>query len=214
MAKKNVETKIGIKYESKRHAGVVATVFDEDVDRKTVSLRTDDGKELAVTMSTLQRWWKQVVDTQDTTPVPQSDPTPVIPDPQPAPQPAPKADTPKQGKVQDNKIRDYVFEQVTKLGGTIFVPDTTKKTYNFRTFKVDGKMFAYFTFGKKKCVLRCRGEATQIQPHKTVNHMFNNAYELTELTNDTKALIQNILKDAYKYQVNKNANKLKKGETK
>lgn len=222
MGKKVNNTYVGNIYESKRHPGVFATVVDEDLDRKTVGIKDNGtGKETSVNLSTLQRWWKKVDnvpapatpvnDTQNpVVPDPVQDPTPATPD-----KPAKGKKTPKVKKDPlDNEILKYVIGKAEELGATTFVPAPKEDggVYKFRIFKYEGKCCAYLNFGAKKCVLKCRGAATQLTPTTTLNHMFNYGFDLFTLDDNTKVLIDTILNDAIKDQKQRNTHKNKKGE--
>lgn len=210
MGKKVNSSYLGNIYESRRHPGVFATVVDEDLDRKTVGIKDNNtGKEAGINLSTLQRWWKKV----DNVPAPTDNTSTTKKEPTKQAE-GKKQSTTAKADPQDNEILQYVINKAEKLGATTFVPapKADGKIYKFRIFKYEGKCCAYLNFGKKKCTLKCRGAATQLEPTTTLNHMFNYGFDLFTLDKDTKVLIDTILRDAIKDQKQRNAHKTKKGE--
>lgn len=205
-------------YESKRNAGVFVELVRIDTKRQEAIVKTADGKINSFTISTWKRWWKKVTvdvdtDVQDNSTdnssniVTTTDSTPV--------KNVKKVDTKKVSNKTTNikavpedidNLKNYIFNEVKKLSGEIFVPS---KDINFRSFKIGGKMFCSLNYSGKSVTLNCRSKAVadcNIEPTAKVNHMFDYRFSFSEFTDETKNTIRILLQVSMDYQVHKNTN--------
>lgn len=203
-------------YESKRNAGVFVELVRIDTKRQEAIVKTADGKINSFTISTWKRWWKKAtvdVDVQDDSTDNSSDIT-VTTDTTPVKN-TKKAATKKVSNKTDSiktvpedidNLKNYIFNEVKKLSGEIFVPS---KDINFRSFKIGGKMFCSLNYSSKSVTLSCRSKAVadcNIEPTTKVNHMFDYRFSFSEFTDEVKNTIRTLLQVSMDYQVHKNTN--------
>lgn len=75
---------------------------------------------------------------------------------------------------------------------------------NFKSLKVDGKMYMAFTFSKKGVTLWMRSKAIDgITEYKHSNHMFDARVHFDSLTGDDKELITKLMRASLQYQISK-----------
>lgn len=218
-----------VKYESVRHPGTFMTtdgVVDEKT--KTVFIKLADGKEQNISVSTLKRWWRKVseVTSQDVDvkiertevndpEIPQHSGFDVEPIGSVLPKKNTTKKTSKKSVKPDSKtpeILDYIYSKVEELGGEVFVPS---KDIKMRSFKVGGHMFMAVNYSGKSVTIKCRSKVvtdTVGAPTKTVNHMFDALYVITELTEVTQYTIDQLIKVSMDYQIQKNTKKTAKNK--
>ena len=207
-------------YKNQRN-GKVATLISQDSKTGNVMLEFPDGKTIDQSPSTFKRWWKPVTDdqaqdqqdtqAQDTKPVkPAKKEKPVKKD-----KPVKKAKATPVDDVNEEveAIEEYITDKVKELGGELFFP---KKVPNVILFKVDGHMFARLNRSRKQMTLCTRKAATLKvkQPDKDIKHLFDAGYLFATDTKANHTLIDKLLKESLKYQVDRKARtkKAKKGE--
>ena len=107
---------------------------------------------------------------------------------------------------------DWVLQYVNTLGDITYTPNGMPKC---RTFKVDGHMYCKFTFSSKGMTIAVKSDAVGSgeirKPDITINHMFNVGFKYTDISEDDKAEIMNILTLAREYRKTKTS-KSKKEE--
>lgn len=211
-------------YKNQRN-GKVATLISQDSKTGNVMLEFPDGKTIDQSPSTFKRWWKAIADDQQDAQAAEPVQETVKPAKKekvdkPAKKEAPKAKGKKATPVDDvneevEAIEEYITDKVKELGGELFFP---KKAPNVILFKVDGHMFARLNRSRKQMTLCTRKAATLKvkQPDKDIKHLFDAGYLFATDTKANHTLIDKLLKESLKYQVDRKAGtkkaKSKKGD--
>lgn len=210
----------------------VAKVVSQDSE-KAVILMQDTGEEKEIKLATFKRWWKEIPsegteapakEVSESTITPNktskllmrepgqhpADPEPekeveeIIPDVKRAKKEKP--DTPKIDP-ENLPLKRLVEKIAEELGTEVFVPSVK----NFRSIKVDGKMYMAFTFNKKDMTLWLRSKAIgDIAKYKKTQHMFDARIKIDNLDAHTENMIRDLMKASKEYQVNKMAEKAAK----
>lgn len=117
-----------------------------------------------------------------------------------------KPDTPKIDP-ENLPLKRLVEKIAEELGTEVFVPSVK----NFRSIKVDGKMYMAFTFNKKDMTLWLRSKAIgDIAKYKKTQHMFDARIKIDNLDARIENMIRDLMKASKEYQVNKMAEKAAK----
>lgn len=186
-----------------RKSGKVCTIVEVNDKYKTVLVEFEDKSSRSYTQVNFRKSFK-IVETQKEEVVMEEKTTETVSE-VPKTEDNPVEPQKKEGRVKKpigeniQKILDYMFSEVEQMGASVFVP---KSEINFRSFKVDGKMFASVQYSGKSVRLNCRSVAVEgkYTPDKKQNHMFDEVYIFTELDKDK---IDGLLQLSYAYQVNK-----------
>lgn len=214
------------KYVNKMNGATMMTDGVIDDKTKTLAITKEDGTEQRIASSTFKRWWKKVEDitetevpvetdtvvenvensvenvvtTEECVPVTVEETKPTETEVKPKKKPTVKPNP----EVIDNII-NYVMDTAVAAGATVFVP---AKEIKMRSLKINGHMFMAFNFSSKSVVLRCRGAVTKdvAAPTRTVNHMFDYNYVVTEFNENVKELIDKLIKVSMDHQIQKNTN--------
>lgn len=218
-----VKTKWSGKYENKRNGAVVEFVRD-DPKNDGVIIKTSDGKINSLSYSTWKRWWKKVEETtveeptkEETTvesnlvPMPGADKLVDLKKEYSKTEPTKKS---KNKKTSSNaqvaeELKNYIFDKVTKLNGTIGgVQDFDR---NFRALQFNDKQFCKMIFGKSYVKLCFRNDAIKdvIKVDKLVNYTYNAQINFKKFDDETKNLIDKLLVASINFN---NNSKAKKGE--
>ena len=196
-------------YKNQRN-GKVATFISQDNKFGNVMLEFPDGKTIEQSPSTFKRWWKSVTDdqAQDQQDTQAQDTKPVKPAKKEKPV---KKDKPaKKEKAVDDEnpevqaIEEYILDKVKEIGGELFYP---AKAPNVVLFKVNGHMFARLNRSRKQMTLCTRKAATSKvkQPDKDIKHLFDAGYLFTKDNKTNRTLVDKLLQESLKYQVDRKA---------
>lgn len=208
--------------------GSIAEIVSKNGEE--VILKLADGEEKPISLGTFKRWWKvleeEVVEE-----------TVAIIEEEKAAKPEKKKATPKKADPKPKEVKQEnvaevkevkpkapkkdiqyldideltaMVDKVAVLAGTeVFIALRAK---GFRSLKVDGKMYAAYTFNKKGLTLWLRSEAIKdiTTDYKTINHMFNARIYFNEINAENKKFIEKLLKASIKFQQNKPTKTIKK----
>lgn len=220
-----------MKVYSTRNGAIAEVVTKSDAE---VILKLADGEEKPISLGTFKRWWKElpeevveetvaIIEEEKAAKPEKKKPTPKKADPKPRevkPEKVVKEvvevkETKPKAPKKDIQYLDIdeltaMVDKVAVLAGTeVFIALRAK---GFRSLKVDGKMYAAYTFNKKGLTLWLRSEAIKdiTTDYKTINHMFNARIYFNQINAENKKFIEKLLKASIKFQQNKPTKTIKK----